>query len=428
MTLLACRNSALVTALAVALAVGIDCFATLPLSAAPDAGFSRWLDGLWPDAQKLGVSRKTFTATIHNLEPDLKLPDLDLPNRKQEPLRGQAEFVQVPSDYLRDNTIAQLAGQGKALAAQHHATLAKIEQRFGVPPGTILAIWGRETAFGTHKLPHNAIRVLATQGYYGRRKERFRDELLYAIKILDEGHVSLANMRSSWAGALGQTQFMPSDFFKHAIDFDGDGHRDIWNSVPDALASAAQQLVNKGWKRGSRWAYEVRTPANVDCTTGVPEFKQAVGEWLQRGFIPTNSRHPNQNELSEPASLLQPEGTYGPSFLTLTNYFVIKEYNFSDLYVLFVGHLADRISGDPRSFATPWSKNTQLRSTQVEAMQNTLTKLGLYKDRIDGKAGMLTRAALGQYQKAHRLKVDCWPTQAVLEHMQARGRYEPSQK
>jgi hypothetical protein len=228
-------------------------------------------------------------------------------------------------------------------------------------------------------------------------------------------------MRSSWGGAMGLTQFLPSEFYKHAVDFDGDGHRDIWGSVPDALASAAQQLVNKGWKRGQRWAYEVRTPAGVDCTTGVPEFKQPVREWLQRGFVLAHGRKPSLNEFDEPASLLQPEGTYGPAFLTLNNYFVIKEYNFSDLYVLFVGHLSDRID-DPRRFETAWSKNAQLKSAQVESMQSTLMKLGLYKDKIDGKAGMLTRSALGQYQKANRLKVDCWPTAAVLEHMQARAK------
>ena len=141
---------------------------------------------------------------------------------------------------------------------------------------------------------------------------------------------------------------------------------------------------------------------------------------LHRGYAPTHGRRPSQQERSEPASLLQPEGTYGPAFLTLKNYYVIKEYNFSDLYVLFVGHLSERIA-DPRGFETPWSKNTQLRSTQVESMQRTLNKLGLYKDKIDGKAGMLTRSALGHYQKANRLKVDCWPTAAVLEHMRMRG-------
>jgi lytic murein transglycosylase len=391
-------------------------FAATPALSAPDAAFGAWLESLWPQAQSKGVSRKTFSAAIHGLEPDLSLPDLDLPSRKGQQPREQAEFVQTPSDYIRESSIASLAERGKKLAADHRATLAAIEQRIGVPPSIVLAIWGRETAYGGHKLPHNAIRVLATQGYYGRRKDMFREELLYAFKILEEGHVSLANMRSSWGGAMGLTQFLPSEFYKHAVDFDGDGRLNIWTSVPDALASAAQQLVNKGWKRGQRWAYEVRVPPNVDCTIGVPEHKRPVSEWLQRGFAPTHGRRPSQDEIGEPASLLQPEGTYGPSFLTLNNYFVIKEYNFSDLYVLFVGHLSDRIN-DPRRFETAWSKNTQLRSTQVESMQNTLAKLGLYKDKIDGKAGMLTRAALGHYQKAHRLKIDCWPTAAVLDHM-----------
>jgi lytic murein transglycosylase len=392
-----------------------------PVRSAPDPAFSRWLDSLWPEAQQKGVSRKTFTAAIHGLEPDLSLPDLELPGRKGRSQPQQPEFVQTPANYVRESSIANLAAQGKQLLARHRATLAKIEQRYGVPPSIILAIWGRETAYGSHKLPHNAIRVLATQGFYGRRKDMFKDEFIYALKILEEGHISLEKMRSSWGGAMGLTQFLPSEFFKHAVDFDGDGHRDIWGSIPDALASAAQQLVNKGWKRNVHWAYEVRTPSNVDCTSGTPEFKQPLREWLQRGFTLAHGRKPSPNEFDEPASLLQPEGTYGPAFLTLNNYFVIKEYNFSDLYVLFVGHLSDRIS-DPRQFETPWSKNAQLKSTQVESMQNTLMKLGLYKDKIDGKAGMLTRSALGQYQKANRLKVDCWPTAAVLEHMQARAK------
>jgi lytic murein transglycosylase len=405
--------------------VALACFANVLLAlasaqAAPDLKFNHWLESLWPQAQSKGVSRKTFSAAIHGLQPDLSLPDLDLPSRRGQPPRGQAEFVQTPADYIRESLIARLAERGKKLEAEHRATLTAIERKFGVPRNIILAIWGRETAYGGHKLPHNAIRVLATQGYYGRRKDMFQEELIYALKILEEGHVSLANMRSSWGGAMGLTQFLPSEFYKHAVDFDGDGRLNIWTSVPDALASAAQQLVNKGWKPGLRWAYEVRVPGNVDCTTGVPEFRRPVAEWLQRGYAPTHGRRPSQNELDESASLLQPEGTYGPSFLTLSNYFVIKEYNFSDLYVLFVGHLADRI-GDPRTFATPWSKNTQLRSTQVETMQNTLAKLGLYKDKIDGKAGMLTRSALGHYQKANRLKVDCWPTTAVLDHMQSRA-------
>jgi len=215
---------------------------------------------------------------------------------------------------------------------------------------------------------------------------------------------------------VGLTQFLPSEFYKYAVDFDGDGRADIWQSVPDALASAAKQLAGKGWQAGERWAYEVRAPQTVDCSIGVPEITMPIGEWLKRGFTLANGRSLRAAELALPASLLQPEGTYGPAFLTPKNYYVIKDYNFSDLYVLFVGHLSDRIAG-ARAFETPWSKNAQLKTKDVESMQRRLTALGLYKDKIDGKAGMLTRAALGSYQKANGLKLDCWPTAAVLDHM-----------
>ena len=227
-------------------------------------------------------------------------------------------------------------------------------------------------------------------------------------------------MRSSWAGAMGHTQFLPSEFYKHAVDFDGDGRKDIWTSIPDSLAAAAAQLVAKGWQRGRRWAYEVRMPAGVDCTIAQPGVTFPIGEWLKRDFAPAYGRKLSADELKEDASLLLPEGTYGPAFLTPKNYYVIKDYNFSDLYVLFVGHLGDRIT-DGRPFEKPWSKNSQLRTEQVEALQRTLTERGLYRDKIDGKAGMLTRAALGAYQKANGLKLDCWPTAAVLAHMQGKA-------
>jgi lytic murein transglycosylase len=294
--------------------------------------------------------------------------------------------------------------------------LDAIERQFGVQPSVLLAIWGRETAFGGYRLPHDALRILATQAYTGRRKDMFRGEFLVALKMLQDG-VPREKLRSSWGGAMGLTQFLPSEFYKHGVDFDGDGRVDIWTSIPDALASAAKQLANKGWQRGERWAYEVRVPAGVDCTIAQPGHVMAIGEWLKHGYAPAYGRKLSPDELRSEASLLLPEGTYGPAFLAPKNYFVIKDYNFSDLYVLFVGHLSDRIL-DARPFETPWSKNTQLRTEQVEAMQRTLTARGFYGDKIDGKAGMLTRSALGAYQKANGLKLDCWPTTDVLAHMQ----------
>ena len=386
-----------------------------PNQSRADAAFTAFLEQLWPRAQQVGVSRSVFDAAIRGLEPDLTLPDLDIPGRPQKAPPGQAEFVQTPGQYLREASFDRLAARGRELAAQHRDTLARIEKEYGVPGNVVLAIWARETDYGSYKLPLDGIRTLATQAYTGKRKEFFQNEFIYALKMLQDG-TPRADMRSSWGGALGMTQFLPSEYYKYGVDFDHNGRADIFRSVPDALASAAKQLAGKGWQAGQRWAYEVRAPADADCSIGTPDVTMPIGEWLKRGFVPAQGRKLSARELSLPASLLQPEGSYGPSFLTPKNYFVIKEYNFSDLYVLFVGHLADRIAG-AQSFETPWSKGAQLKTTDVESIQQRLTELGIYKDKIDGKAGMLTRAALGRYQKANGLKVDCWPTAAVLTHM-----------
>jgi lytic murein transglycosylase len=390
----------------------------LPARAA-DPGFTNFIASLWPEAQRSGVSRAVFEAETRGLEPDYKLPDLILPGRPATGAPSQAEFVQVPADYLNEASITRLAAEGQRLLQKHREALAAIETRFGVPGSVVLAIWGRETDYGRYSLPYDGLRVLATQAYVGRRKDQYSTEFILALKMLGEGAVRRADLRASWAGATGLTQFLPSELYKHGVDLDGDGRVDIWHSVPDALASAAQQLVNKGWQPGVRWAYEVKAPANVDCTMGVPEVTKPIGEWLRAGFVPVRGQQLSAAERAQPASLLQPEGIYGPAFLTTKNYFVIKEYNFSDLYVLYVGHLSDRMTS-PQPFATPWSASTQLRTADVEAMQRQLTRLGLYADKLDGKAGMLTRAALGAYQKSAGLKVDCWPSEAVLRSMSAR--------
>ncbi len=390
-------------------------FCPPPLHAA-DA-FQQWLEALWPDAQKIGVSRATFDIAVRGLEPDFSLPDLVVAGQPERQAPGQAEFVQTPADYLKEASLARLAAQGRKLAEQHRTVLQAIERQFGVQPSILLAIWGRETAFGGYKLPNDAIRVLATQAYAGRRKDFFRGEFLSALRLLEDG-VPRAILRSSWGGAMGLTQLLPGEYYKYAVDFDGDGRADIWSSVPDALASAAKQLVGKGWQRGEAWAYEVRVPRGTDCTIAEPEVTMSIGEWIGRGFEPVRGR-PRAEELARTASLLMPEGLQGPAFLTPKNYFVLKDYNFSDLYVLFVGNLADRIAGGG-PFATPWTRTSQLATAQLEAIQRVLSEKGFYRDRIDGKAGMKTRSALGAYQKANGLAVDCWPGPAVLEHMHLR--------
>lgn len=383
-----------------------------------DAQFRTFIQSLWPEAETLGVSRATFDEATRGLKPNLALPDLIIPGKPKAPPKGQAEFERTPAQYLSETSLARLADEGRKLAVQHRATLAGIEQRFGVPPSVILAIWGRETNFGNFRLPHNAIQVLATQAWLGRRKDMFRGEFLLALKILQEQHVARSAMKASWAGAMGHTQFLPTDFYKHGVDFDGDGHRDIWGSIPDALASAASQLLAKGWDKGKRWGFEVKLPAGVDCSIAEPDTKASVAEWIKRGYAPLTHK-PSREELADQASLFLPAGLNGPAFLTLNNFYVFKEYNFADLYALFVGNLSDRIAGG-HSFATPWAKIEQARSDQIETIQRHLTEAGFYRDKIDGKAGMKTRAALGAWQKANNVALDCWPSRALAERMAAR--------
>ena len=393
------------------------------LPAAPahagDSAFSTWLAQQWPEAEKMGISRRTFDAVTRNLQPDLSLPDLILSGKPDRDEPGQAEFVRTPAEYLSEKSLSRLAAYGRQLQKEHASTLATIEKRFGVPSTMVLAIWGRETDFGRYKLPNNALTALATQAYTGRRKETFLPEFLYAIKMVDDGYVKADNFPASWAGATGLTQFMPSEYYKYAVDLDGDGRANIWGSVPDALASAAKQLAGKGWEKGKHWAYEVRAPKAVDCTIAEPSHTMPLSEWLKRGYVPALGRKPTAAELADPHSLLLPAGIYGPAFLISKNYFVIKDYNFSDLYVLFVGNLHDRIA-EGHGFEAKWRTVAQLHTRDLEDMQKRMTELGLYREKIDGKAGMKTRAALGAYQKANNLTLDCWPTNTVLTHMRKR--------
>ncbi|MCK0196791.1 lytic murein transglycosylase [Ancylobacter sp. 6x-1] len=380
-----------------------------------DAGFDRFIAAQWPAAQAMGISRATFDRETAKLEPDYTLPDLAIPGQPQKPDR-QAEFVQTPADYVSDAGIAKLAKQGRALRAQYAGPLAAIEKRFGVPGPVLLAIWARETAYGAAKLNYDALTVVATQAYVGRRKEKFAEEFLAALKILDEGHVTRAQMKSSWAGALGLTQFMPTDYLRYGVDLDGDGTANIWTSVPEALAATASLLASKDWQAGKRWAYEVRVPAGFDCTQAEPAVTLPIGDWLKRGVAVADGRKVPPSALRDEASIIMPAGPFGPAFLTPKNYFVLKSYNFADLYVLYVGHLADRIEDD-RPFAQGWKDITLVKTADLAFMQQVLTKKGFYDEKVDGKAGMKTRAALGAYQKANGLKLDCWPDADVLRHM-----------
>jgi lytic murein transglycosylase len=381
----------------------------------PDA-FRRFLEALRPEAQAMGVSRATFDQALRGVEPDLTLPDLELPGKQP---KGQAEFTKTPAEYVSATYLAKLSDQGKALQTKHAVWLDKIERELGVQRQFVLAIWGRETAFGGHRSPHYAIQVLATQAYLGRRKDLFRNELLHALKMLQDGVRTRETLTSSWAGAMGLSQFMPSEFYTMAYDLDGDGRIDIWSSVADALGSAANQLRAKGWVANQSWGYEVRLPKGISCLAEGPDNAKPVREWVKLGVVRAAGDFP-AHSLDQQAFVLAPAGAHGPAFLALENFLVLKRYNMSDLYALFVGNLGDRIVGGG-DFRAPWAEIRQLSAKGIEEIQTKLQGLGYAVAKIDGKAGMNTRSLIGAYQKANSLKIDCWPTEALLEHVRAKA-------
>jgi lytic murein transglycosylase len=386
-------------------------------SAGSADGFRAFVDGLWPEAQALGVTRPVFDAAFKGLTPDLTLPDLVIEGRKRDDSAGQAEFTKSAMEYLNPKYLADLGAQGRTFLKQHEREIVAIETSTGVDRYILVAIWGRETAYGTHKNTHDAIQVLATEAYVGRRADMFRKELLYALKMLQSG-VPRAKMRSSWAGAVGLTQFMPTEYFSYAADGDGDGKADIFDSVPDALASAGHQLAGKGWIRGVRWGYEAKVPPHGDCSLEGPPGHRTIGEWMKLGFERAGPNRFRPEELGVDAYLMMPSGAYGPAFLATENFQVIRRYNTSDLYALFVGNLADRIAGGG-DFYTPSANVQQPRTSQVKEIQERLVKAGYELEKTDGKIGSMTRRQVGTYQKKNGLKIDCWPTDAVLAHLRS---------
>ncbi len=408
----------IITAVWTAGAALLSAWLCLSPAAHAQANFDAFVESLWPEARAKGVSRATFDAAFKGVTPNLALPDLVLPGKTERDVKGQAEFTKTPAEYIDGAYLARLATQGKALANEHRATLDKIEREIGIPRQVVLAIWGRETAYGQHKATHYAVQALATQAYLGRRKEMFRGELIYALKMLQDGVRTRETLKSSWGGAMGLTQFMPSYYYQLAYDLDGDGRKDIWNSVPDALASTANQLRDKGWIAKLPWALEVRLPPQVSCQLEGPPQSRAVREWVKLGVKRVRNEAFPPHVLDAEAFVLTPAGANGPVFLAFENFMVTKRYNMSDSYAVFVGNLADRIAGGG-DFEASWSKVVQMSAHGIAEIQERLKAAGYPISKIDGKAGMNTRALIGAYQHAQGLKTDCWPTEATLKHLRA---------
>ena len=329
----------------------------------------------------------------------------------------QAEFTRAPSEYLDNAYLGRLSKTGRGVARKYKSELDEIETRFGVQRSIVLAIFGRETAFGAYTPEHDAIRVLATQAWTGRRKERFREEFLYALKLLEKG-VPRAKMRASWAGAMGLTQFLPSEFFTHVHDFGGDGYADLFDSVPDALASAARQLKNHGWVRGLDWGYEVVIPGSADCAMEGPDGSRTFAEWMALGFTRPGGKPWPDGLGPYQAYLMSPAGAHGPSFLVTDNFKAIREYNTSDLYATFVGNLSDRILGGG-NFATPWKSIGPQKTAIIRAVQEGLKARGHPITVIDGFIGSNTRREAGQFQRANGMTVDCWPSEDLVRKLNA---------
>lgn len=401
------------------LALLVLALAAAPVRAASlDAGFRAFLDGeIWPAARAEGVPRSVFDAAFRGVSPNTKLPDLVLPGGKNTvaEINFQSEF-KSGADYLSERANAPNVATARRLRARHGDLLASIERRYGVPAPIILAIWGRESAFGAAKIPMNAFEVLATKAYLSRRKEMFRQELIAALKIVVDGHLKVSEMKSSWAGALGQPQFMPTKFLQFAVDFDGDGRRDIWNSVPDTLASIANYLKAAGWQTGRDWGFEAAIPAQVSCRGEGPDQAFRIADLVEAGVSRVSGRPFPGNELAATGHLLFPAGRQGPSFVATPNFYVIKEYNNSDLYALFIGHLADRILG-VGPLQSGWKKTARLTRGDVFRMQEKLVAQGLDVGAVDGLAGFKTRRSIGEAEAKLGLAETCWPSKTLAERL-----------
>jgi len=377
---------------------------------AADAAFSRWLESkVWPAAQASGVRRATYEAAVAGLEPDLRLPDL-------KPTGGgnafQAEF-QSPAAYLADGKLDGLSAGARKRLAANRAVLDRTARATGVPAGIVLAVWGKESAFGAARIEKDAVRTLATQAYLGSRRAEFFPELVAALRILEEEHISRAAMKSSWAGALGQPQFMPSKFLADAVDGDGDGRRDIWNSVPDVLASIGHFLKSRGWKAGLPWGVEVRLPAAVACSLEGPDQGRPLSSWVKAGVTRADGRPLAGADVGPVGHLLMPAGRMGPAFLVSDNFYVLKAYNESDVYALTIGMVADRLER-AQTIRGGWGKAGGFTRSDVRAVQRRLEGMGHDVGSADGLVGFRTRVAIGRWQAKNGLAVTCYPDKAVI--------------
>lgn len=368
------------------------------------AGFDAWLSGFRPRAEAAGVSAAVLDRALTGLVFDEKIVARD---------RNQNEFTKTIWDYLDTAVSEDRVARGRKAMATHAAVLDRIEREYGVDKAVVAAIWGLESAYGSFRGDIPTIGALATLAYDARRAAFFEAQLLAALKILDQGDVSVANMRGSWAGAMGHTQFMPTSWWEFAVDGNSDGKRDIWGDDPtDALASTANYLRHWGWVKGAIWGLEITLPDGFDYDQTTERVKKPVADWRAMGVRPVAGGDLPDHGL---ASVLLPGGAAGAAFLIFSNFQVIEHYNTADAYVIAVGHLADRLRDGPPIRAS-WPRH--LRALTLEErmeLQRRLTERGFDAKGVDGRIGPNTIAAVKAWQKAQGRIADGYASLDVLE-------------
>ncbi|SDX73337.1 lytic murein transglycosylase [Ruegeria halocynthiae] len=373
--------------------------------------FQSWLQQtIWPQARAKGVSRHTFQQAFDGVNLNWDLPDLVPPgSRKTTPkTQRQAEFG-APGRYFNAGSIQGATSVGRRMAKRHAETLAHIETKTGVPARIILAIWGRESGYGQVPIRHDAFRVLGTKGFMSTRADYFTTELIAALQIAEAGHAQGHALKSSWAGALGQPQFMPTNFLTYARDGDGDGRTDIWGSSADTIASIGAYLEEHGWITGRDWGYEVAVPDTVSCALEGPDQGRPIRDWVTMGIYRVSERPFPPHELAAEGYLMMPAGRNGPAFIVTPNFYVLKDYNNSDLYALFVGHVGDRIQYGVGDFRGRWGDIGNLYRSDIATMQQALVQQGHDVGGVDGLPGYKTRRSIGRWQEASGGKSTCFP-------------------
>ena len=373
------------------------------------ANFHSCIQRFWPAAAKRGISRNTFAKYTAALTPDLRIMDL---------LDNQPEFTKSVWDYLDILVTGERIERGRALLEKYRSVFDAVERIYGVDRYTIAAIWGVETNYGTLGGERPVLRSTATLACVGRRQNYFREEFLSTLEILQRGDVRPEHLVGSWAGAFGPTQFMPTAFKRYSVDFDRDGRRDVVDSIPDIIASTANNLKKDGWIIGQTWGYEVIVPTTFNFLLADNSRTMSIREWERNGI-----RRPDGHPFPRPddhAFLLVPAGVQGPGFLMLTNFGVIMKYNPAEAYALAIGHLADRLRGGG-SFSQDWPRYERVLSrTERLELQQLLARHGFDVGEPDGQFGLKTRAAIRDFQAKSGRIPDGFASAGILDQLRAR--------